>query len=124
MNDALYPLNRTTVTGQLKVADGRSAANAMVVLGKPGVEIYKQAGDFMFYANADAEGKFTIPNVRPGNYALYAYATEGSITSQLEKGDVVVRGAIVDLGTVLWTPPEVRHATLANRQSGSHGWGI
>jgi rhamnogalacturonan endolyase len=110
MDDALYPLNRTTVTGQLKVADGRSAANAMVVLGKPGVEIYKQGGDFMFYANADAEGKFTIPNVRPGNYALYAYATEGSITSQLEKDGVVVRGAVVDLGTVLWTPP--KYATL------------
>ena len=46
MEEPLYPLNRTKVTGQLKVADGRTAAGAMVVLGAPGAEIYKQAGDF------------------------------------------------------------------------------
>lgn len=106
MDEPLYPLRRSQVTGQLKVADGRSAARAMVVLGKPGEEIYKQAGDFLFYAQADAAGRFTIPHVRAGAYALYAYATQGSITAQLEKDDVVVNGAALDLGTVLWTPPK------------------
>ena len=106
MEEPLYPLNRTTVTGQLKVSGGRSAANAMVVLGQPGVEIYKQAGDFLFYGKADAAGKFTLPHVRPGKYALYAYATQGSITAQLEKDDVVAGGSALDLGTVLWSPPQ------------------
>jgi rhamnogalacturonan endolyase len=106
MEEPLYPLHRTTVTGQLKVADGRSAANAMVVLGQPGVEIYKQAGDFLFYAKADAAGKFSLPHVRPGKYALYAYSTGGSITAQFEKDDVVVGGPALDLGTVLWSPPK------------------
>ena len=106
MDEPLYPLSRTKVTGQLKVEGRGSPAHAMVVLGKPGVEIYKQGGDFMFYAKADAAGKFTLPNVRPGSYALYAYATEGPITTQLEKDDVVVSGANLDLGPVPWTQPK------------------
>jgi rhamnogalacturonan endolyase len=106
MEEPLYPLSRTNVTGQLKVADGRSAAGAMVVLGKPHEEIYKQAGDFIFYARADASGRFTLPHVRPGSYALYAYATQGSITAQLERDEVAVSGDTLDLGTVLWSPPK------------------
>jgi rhamnogalacturonan endolyase len=106
MEEPLYPLARTRVTGQLKVADGRSAAGAMVVLGKPGEEIYKQAGDFLYYAQADAAGRFAIPQVRAGTYALYAYATQGSITAQLERDGVTVSGPTLDLGTVVWSPPK------------------
>ncbi len=98
MDEPLYPLNRTRVTGQVK------APYAMVVLAKPGEEIYKQAGDFIYYAKADGAGKFAIPNVRPGSYALYAYATQGSITGQLEKDDITVSGKTLDLGSVVWTP--------------------
>ncbi len=127
MDDPCYPLARTSVSGQLKVADGRSAANAMVVLGQPGMEIYKQAGDFIFYGKADSAGKFTLPNVRAGTYALYAYATEGSITSQLERDNIVVSGETLDLGTVLWSPP--KYATFlwqigkADRMSGEFKYG-
>jgi rhamnogalacturonan endolyase len=115
MGEQLYPLNRTTVTGQLKVEGRGSPSNAMVVLGKPGQEIYKQGGDFIFYAKADADGKFTLPNVRPGSYALYAYATQGSITAQLEKDGVEVpeastsgraKGKTLDLGSIAWTQPK------------------
>jgi rhamnogalacturonan endolyase len=105
----LYPLDRATVVGQLRV-DGRgSPSNAMVVLGKPGQEIYKQGGDFMFYAKADASGRFTLPNVRPGTYALYAYATQGSITSQFEKDSIEVKGKTLDLGVLPWTQPKYSH---------------
>ena len=105
MDEPLYPLNRTKVTGQLKLEGRGSPAYAMVVLGKPGQEIYKQGGDFMYYAMADASGRFTLPHVRPGNYALYAYATQGSVTSQLEKDGIDVEGAALDLGAVTWTQP-------------------
>ena len=127
MDDPLYPLDRTKVTGQLKVAGGRSAANAMVVLGRPGEEVYKQGGDFLYYANADASGSFTLPDVRPGSYALYAYATKGSITGQLEKDDIVVSGRLLDLGTVLWSPPKYSAALwqigVADRMSGEFKYG-
>jgi len=106
MDDPLYPLDRTRVTGQLKVEGTGSPAGAMVVLAEPGQEIYKQGGDFMFYCKADASGRFSLPNVRPGSYALYAYATQGSITAQLEKDGIEARGGTLDLGTVAWPQPK------------------
>ena len=127
MDEAMYPLNRTRVTGQLKIADGRSAAGAIVVLGKPGVEIYKQGGDYIFSAKADSAGRFTLPHVRPGNYALYAYATQGSVTSQLELDNQEVRGAALNLGQVLWSP--AHYTTVlwqigqADRMSGEFKYG-
>ncbi len=127
MDEPLYPLKRTRVTGQLKVTGGQSAAGAMVVLAKPGVEIYKQAGDFIFYAKADSAGRFTLPHVRPGTYAFYAYATQGSITGQMELDNVAIQGATQHLGQVLWSP--THYATLlwqigkADRMSGEFKYG-
>jgi rhamnogalacturonan endolyase len=108
MDEPLYPLARTKVTGQLKVEGSGSPAYAMVVLAKPGQEIYKQGGDFIFYAKADASGRFSLPNVRPGSYALYAYATQGAITAQLEKDNIDVKGPTLDLGSVAWAQPQNR----------------
>ncbi|MCU1233207.1 MAG: hypothetical protein JWP63_1174 [Candidatus Solibacter sp.] len=95
MDEPLYPLERTRVT----------VPDAMIVLAKPGEEIYKQAGDFIYYSKADGAGKFAIPHVRPGSYALYAYATHGTATGQLEKDGVAVSGKALDLGHVQWTLP-------------------
>lgn len=108
MADPLYPVSRTKVIGQLKLAGGASAADAMVVLAKPGQEIYKQGGDFIFHAKADARGNFVVPNVRPGTCALYAYASQGGVTGQLEKDDVVVSGPAANLGVIPWTPTAYR----------------
>jgi rhamnogalacturonan endolyase len=110
MDEPLYPLDRTRVTGQLQVEGRGSPAYAMVVLGKPGQEIYKQGGDFMFYGKADASGRFSLPNVRPGTYALYAYATQGPITAQLEKDGVEVHGVALNLGNIAW--PQPKYGTL------------
>jgi rhamnogalacturonan endolyase len=81
----------------------------------------------MFYANADATGKFTLPNVRPGTYALYAYATQGSVTSQLEKDNIEVKGKTLDLGVIPWTQPGYSHLLWqigqADRMSGEFKFG-
>jgi rhamnogalacturonan endolyase len=63
-----YPLARTTVTGTLRLADGRAAAGAMVTLAQPGGDLYAQGSNYIFYAQANAQGQFTIPHVR--QYAL------------------------------------------------------
>jgi rhamnogalacturonan endolyase len=127
MNEPLYPLDRTTVTGQLKIDKGGSAANAMVMLAKPGVDVYKQGGDFIFYRKADASGRFTLPAVRPGTYALYAYATQGQVTAQLEKDDVVVTGPKLNLGAVEWKTPGYKtflwQIGKADRMSGEYKYG-
>lgn len=126
----LYPKSRTKVTGQLKVTHDRSAANAYVILGQPGggggggrggrgnrggggassqdraAALYTQSGDYIFYVKADANGRFTLPNVRPGTYTLYAWQTQGPITSSLAKDDVEIGGAATqDLGIVEWDAP-------------------
>jgi rhamnogalacturonan endolyase len=50
-------------------------------------------------------GKFSLPNVRPGKYALYAWPTQGTITTELEKDGIEVSGSALDLGIVEWKPP-------------------
>lgn len=102
LSDSSYPLSRSTVTGNLQVADGRSTSGATVVLAKSG-EIYTQGNDYMFWATVDSSGNFSIPKVRPGTYMLYAYATSGDITHQYSK-NITVSGITTDLGTLTWAP--------------------
>jgi rhamnogalacturonan endolyase len=59
----------------------------------------------MYYVKADANGKFTLPAVRPGTYTLYAWQTQGPITQSFAKDGVVVQGDKLDLGNVDWDPP-------------------
>ncbi len=126
MEEPLYPLERTRVSGQVKMQDGSSAAGAMVVLAKPGVEIYKQGGDFIFFGKSDGAGRFTLPHVRPGTYALYVYATQGAKTGELERDGVEIHGAAQNLGDVVWGGPRrklVWQIGQADRMSGEFHFG-
>jgi len=105
MDEVLYPVQRSKVSGKLVMTGNRSAANAMVVLAKPGGDFIRQTSDYIFSAAADKNGKFSIRNVRPGEYDLYAYATNGDVTQQLEKDHIVVGSEDVDLKDVTWNPP-------------------
>ncbi|MEO7414737.1 MAG: polysaccharide lyase family protein [Opitutaceae bacterium] len=160
MEDPLYPVERTTVTGQLKLSHDRPAAGAYVILGQPnnparggggggrggppgagaaagrgapapgaagappagrggrgggpggptGVPdrasvVYTQSGDYIYYAHADANGKFSLTGVRPGSYTLYAWQTQGPVTQSLAKDDVEVKGETLDLGAIEWDAP-------------------
>src|SRR5450432_2568776 len=108
LSNSHYPLARTTVSGTLLLADGRPAAGAKVTLAQPGGDIYAQGADYIFYARADSSGYFSIPNVRPNTYSLYAYAMGGSIgdvTDQYEHDNISVSGSTLDLGTLTWSPP-------------------
>jgi rhamnogalacturonan endolyase len=170
VEEPLFPVKRTAVTGQLKISHDRSAAYAYIILGQPANPagrgggggrggrggfgrgattnsiaaltnaiasdtngfarggrgggrggfgggandgaatdrasiIYNQAGDYIFYVKADADGKFTLPHVRPGTYTLYAWQTQGPITQSLAKDGIVVSGDSLDLGVIDWDPP-------------------
>ena len=89
--------------------------------------IYTQAGDYIFYVKADADGKFTLPNVRPGTYTLYAWQTQGPITQSFAKDGIVVSGDTLDLGKIDWDPPY--HPNLlwqigqADRMAGEYKFG-
>ncbi len=113
LSNANYPLARTTVTGTLRLADGRPAAGATVTLAKPGGDLYTQGTDYIFTTQADANGAIRLANVRPGSYSLYAWANGGSIgdvTDQYERDNVSVSGSSVNLGTLTWSPPTYANA--------------
>ena len=114
LSNAHYPLARTTVTGTLRLANGQPAAGATVVLAKPGGDLYAQGSDYIFSTQADGSGNFSIPEVRPETYSLYAYANGGStaggavgsVTDQYERDNINVSGATVNLGALTWSPAQ------------------
>jgi rhamnogalacturonan endolyase len=69
--------------------------------------------------NGSATAPFTIPNVSPGSYTLYAYAD--GVLGDFAKASITIPagGKPVDLGTIDWTPvrrgKEVWQIGLANR---------
>jgi rhamnogalacturonan endolyase len=118
LSNAHYPLSRTTVTGTLRLANGQPAAGATIALAKPGGDLYAQGSDYIFSTQADSNGSFSIPKVRPGTYSLYAYANGGStaggaigsVTDQYERDNVSVSGSSVNLGTLTWSPTQYANA--------------
>jgi rhamnogalacturonan endolyase len=109
-----FPLSaqRGTVTGTLTEAHGRSVEGAMVVLAQPGA-LLPQGYGYMFWAQADASGAFTIPAVRAGTYSIHVYATRGSIVDDPANGEIIGTTTVVAgstaLGTVTWAPPYHPH---------------
>ncbi|MEO6995521.1 MAG: polysaccharide lyase family protein, partial [Lacunisphaera sp.] len=148
VDEPLFPQQRTTVMGQLKLTHDRSTAFAYVILGQPtnlpsqwrqsaeepaGVPdrasiLYAQAGDYIYYIKADELGKFTLPAVRPGTYTLYAWQTQGSVTQSFARDGVVVKGDKLDLGEVVWDAPYHPHLIFqvghADRMAGEFKFGL
>jgi rhamnogalacturonan endolyase len=115
MKSPVYPLaeERGTVTGTLSEAHGQSVAYAMVTLAAAG-PLLTQGYNYMFWAEADANGDFSIPAVRPNTYSVHVYATQGTIVDDPDHGEIVgtitVQPGVNDLGTLVWSPPY--HANL------------
>lgn len=105
----LYELNRTTVTGTIKLPAYYARQGIKVVLAQTGSKIYEQGKEYMFWDETNGNGHFEIKNVRPGSYSLYAYATQGEITDELEKKNITVSGNSLNLGEVEWIPTKYEH---------------
>jgi hypothetical protein len=97
---ALAPTDAASVAG----LRGRGGPNEGAATDRASV-IANQGGDYIFYVKADADGKFTLPTVRPGTYTLYAWQTQGPITQSFAKDGIVVSGDKLDLGKIAWDPP-------------------
>ena len=130
VDEPTYPLNRSTVTGQIKISHDRSAANAWVTLGGPGggggarggrgggrggagageadraSSLLNQAGDYIFFVHADDKGHFSFPGVRPGAYTLYVWQDQGPICQSLAVDNITIKGdKTQDLGDIPCDPP-------------------
>lgn len=112
--DPRYPTKaqRGTVTGTLTIKDPlvsmAKISNLLVGLtphdpeGRP-VDWQRDAKYYQFWVRAGANGRFTIPNIRPGTYTLRAIAD--GVLGEFSKANVTVAaGQTVDLGNLEWRP--------------------
>jgi rhamnogalacturonan endolyase len=99
---------RGAVTGKLIVSDplkpGQTAASAWVgVTDAPaGTNWQFWSNGYEYWVQADANGNFTIPNVRPGTYTLSAYVT-GEVGEYTQTNVTVTAGQTKALGNTTWT---------------------
>ncbi|WP_377267109.1 polysaccharide lyase family protein [Peterkaempfera sp. SMS 1(5)a] len=115
VSDPLYPApeHRTTVTGRLRISDGRPAANLWVLLTTQDVDDVYTVHEPTYFVRTDEQGGFTLPGIppawvpgttTPGSYTLYAFAADGSVTDQYKQTGITPSGAHHDLGEIVWTP--------------------
>src|SRR6478752_3699687 len=115
VHDPSYPAPgaRTTVTGRVRLTDGRSAANFHVILSTQAAAAVFPIAEPTYFVKTDANGRFQLPGVPaawnpgttdPGSYTLYIQPADGSVTDLYTRAGVVVRGRRQDLGDIVWTP--------------------
>jgi rhamnogalacturonan endolyase len=61
------------------------------------------AKHYQFWADGTDDGRFTITNVRPGNYTLHAFA-DGVLGEFAQANITVEAGKSLDLGSLEWKP--------------------
>lgn len=113
IDDALYPTVRATVTGRLRLTDGRPAGGFWVVLSTQTVTDVYTIHEPTYFVQTDADGNFRLPGIppawlpgttEPGTYTLYAFAADGSVTDQYVQTGIDVHGRALNLGDIRWTP--------------------
>ncbi|OVA03491.1 Rhamnogalacturonate lyase [Macleaya cordata] len=111
--DFLKSSQRSTVNGRLLVHNRFSneeyvwANNAYVGLAPPGDagSWQRETKGYQFWTRADANGSFSIRNVRPGQYNLYAWVP-GFIGDYRYGSNLTVNpGLDNNLGVLLYEPP-------------------
>lgn len=107
-----YPTDRTTVTGKIAITNKMPKVPMQVILAQPD-NPYSQGSDYLFWTKTDKNGRFTIRNVRPGTYALHAYALGGENTDALTVNGLTVSGERLEVGTINWAPE--KHGRLVWR---------
>jgi rhamnogalacturonan endolyase len=122
VNGVDYPHKeqRANVTGQLVLNDPQAATTALPHLtvglshpdykggspraGNNGIVTWAHDGNYyQFWTDGSDDGKFTITEVRPGNYTLHAYA-DGVLGEFAQTNITVEAGKDIDLGKLEWKP--------------------
>jgi rhamnogalacturonan endolyase len=115
---------RSTVTGQLVLDDKQAATKKLphLTVGLAHPDYQSSAGGYVtrygtgttvtwphdgnyyqFWSDGSDDGKFSIANVRPGNYTLHAFAD--GVLGEYAKADITVEaGKSLDLGKLTWQP--------------------
>ncbi|MBC7914727.1 MAG: T9SS type A sorting domain-containing protein [Pyrinomonadaceae bacterium] len=108
---------RGTITGKLVISDSgnpnASAADMWIGVAIPpsstsGVTDFQLwTKNYQFWVKTDASGNFSIPNVLPGTYNMYAFGSGSA--GQMTKNAflTVTAGTTTALGNVTWIPDRV-----------------
>ncbi|KIF78259.1 hypothetical protein QR77_39685 [Streptomyces sp. 150FB] len=115
IDDALYPTpaERCTVSGRVRITDGRPAGDLWVLLSTQDVDDVYTIHEPTYFVKTDADGRFRLPGIPParlpgtttaGTYTLYVFAAGGSIVDQHKQTGITVKGRTTDLGNITWTP--------------------
>lgn len=120
LNDPLAPED----AGMSNVMVGLTSPDYEVQIGEPGrsfeVGWQRDAKNYQFWAQAQDNGTFAIPNVHPGTYTLRAVA-DGVLGEFAQSNVEIEAGKDLDLEEIPWTPE--RHGRqlwdigIANRNS-------
>lgn len=110
LSNTLYPLDRGTLTGTLKMTGGGDVDSAVVFLTEAGPswvpnnsETWQvQPYSYFFEGNTDNSGNFSIKNIRPGTYTMYAYTQKGKLVNNLKVEGITVTAGTNALGDVIW----------------------
>ncbi len=111
---------RSNVTGQLVLNDplmpGAKMSHVLVGLafpdapggpggpgGRAGVSWQTDAKHYEFWARGSDDGRFTIPDVRPGTYQMHAIA-DGVLGEFTQASVTVEAGKPLDFGKINWAP--------------------
>lgn len=78
----------------------------------PGADFQSETKNYQYWSRVAADGSFTIPHVRPGTYALYAFA-DGEVGQYLQENVAVSADQQTSLGKVTWTIPRPAGGHLA-----------
>ncbi|KAK4572000.1 hypothetical protein RGQ29_030413 [Quercus rubra] len=104
---------RGRVTGRLQIKDRYlsdqyiSASYAYVGLAPPGDvgSWQRECKGYQFWATADADGYFSIDNIRCGSYNLYAWVPGVIGDYQKDVFITITAGCDIDLGGLVFEPP-------------------
>ncbi len=103
MDNPQYPLKRGIVAGQLLINNKPAPAGTHVILAAPGYDWQAQCQGYIYAAQTEEDGRFSLNHVRKGSYTLYAWG--GNQTEEFTKPDIAVGADIVTiLGKVNWQP--------------------
>ncbi|MFP9229993.1 polysaccharide lyase family protein [Pectobacterium cacticida] len=96
VNDPLYPLERTTVSGKIN-----STQPMTVVLSSSLDEPFDlQTRGYSYQGTTDSQGKFSIEHVRPGKYQVSVYANSGTQPGVLAQQTVDITGVKQQLADI------------------------
>jgi rhamnogalacturonan endolyase len=107
----VYPQasGRGTVGGTLAINDANNPGTSPVSLWiglapvDGGIDFQQQYLTYQFWVKTGAGGSFSIPNVVPGTYNLWAFGP--GVVGTFEKANVTVAaGQALALGTLTWSP--------------------